>query len=79
LYGLAVEIAIIEDVFLPFSTSSDKKVLLSFCSDTEYHNLWFGEKHRITTGCPINPMVIKGCKSNENPISLLFFTWFTFL
>jgi hypothetical protein len=31
------------------------------------------KKHRIATGCPINPAVIKGCKSNENPISLLFF------
>jgi hypothetical protein len=38
------------------------------------------EKLRITTGCPIKPAVIKGCKSNENPISLLFFfTWLTFL
>ena len=31
------------------------------------------EKLRITTGCPINSAVIKGCKSNKNPISLLFF------
>jgi len=28
-------------------------------------------KLRITTGCPITPAVVKGCKSNENPISLL--------
>jgi hypothetical protein len=27
----------------------------------------------ITTGCPVNPVVVNGCKSNENPISLLFF------
>jgi hypothetical protein len=27
------------------------------------------EKLRITTGCPVNPAVINGCKSNENPIS----------
>jgi hypothetical protein len=38
------------------------------------------EKLRITAGCPINSAVIKGCKSNENPISLLFFfTRLTFL
>jgi hypothetical protein len=38
------------------------------------------EKLRITTGCPMNPAVTKGCKSNENPISLLFFfTRLTFL
>ena len=28
---------------------------------------------RITIGCPMNLAVTKGCKSNENPISLLFF------
>ena len=37
------------------------------------------EKLRITTGCSINPAVIKGCKSIENPIALLFFTRLTFL
>ena len=29
------------------------------------------EKLRITIDCPINPTVVKDCKSNENPISLL--------
>jgi hypothetical protein len=38
-YGPAVEITIIEDVFPPFHTGGDKKVLLTFCSGTEYHNL----------------------------------------
>jgi hypothetical protein len=34
----------------------------------------------ITTVFPVNPMVIDGYKSNENPISLLFFfTRLTFL
>jgi hypothetical protein len=34
----------------------------------------------ITTGFPVNPMVIDDHKSNENPISLLFFfTRLTFL
>jgi hypothetical protein len=38
------------------------------------------EKHRITTRCLVNPVVINNCKSNENPISLLFFlTRLTFL
>jgi hypothetical protein len=34
----------------------------------------------ITTGFPVNPVVIDGYKSNENPSSLLFFfTRLTFL
>jgi hypothetical protein len=75
-----VEITIIEDVFPPFHANGDKKVLPPFCLNTEYHNLQSGKKLRITIGCPINPAVIKGCKSNENPIFLLFsFTWLTFL
>jgi hypothetical protein len=43
-YGPAVEIAIIEDIFPPFPAGGDKKVLTLFCLDTEYHNLWSGEK-----------------------------------
>jgi hypothetical protein len=37
-----VEIAIIEDVFLPFHAGDDKKVLPPFWSGTEYHNLQSG-------------------------------------
>jgi hypothetical protein len=44
-YGPMAEITIIEDVFPPFPTNSDKKVLLPFCSDTEYHNLRSNRKN----------------------------------
>jgi hypothetical protein len=75
----AVEIAIIVDVFPPVMPALTRKFYRRFVRtlNTKVYDL--AVKMGITIGCPVNPVVVNGCKSNETPISLLFFPQLTFL
>ena len=73
-----MEIAVIGDVFPPGMPTVIRKFYCRFVRTLNTIACDPVVKMITTTGCQVNPVVVNGCKSNENPI-FHFFTRLTFL
>jgi hypothetical protein len=71
-YDPAEEIAIIRDIFPPIMLVVIRNFYCRFVRTLNTTGCDPTVKLDITISCPVNPVVVNGCKSNENPISLLF-------